>query len=472
MKITEFTGTNDTLLTYALATAPSPLQVSLQSGPPSIGTLTFVISCPVSVGQATVSQISFNLPVGDPKSPESTDLTETAAGLSASVSSSGIDKWLVGPGASAGSFVLKPAPGNPGVIDTQGLTVTITGIQVSPIVGTAIVKLVEVATADTNPPQVRLCSISVPKFPAGFYAGDFDASAPMIQNGGTVNLSWAGSPNAQYTLLWADHSRDVSKVNLWTSPPLTDTTTFILEVSAQEAGQTVTLRFSVTVIVANPDITAKSLTVLTTSILKGTVTADAGLNVTGAISGFGTVPVGSVIPYGGDAAGNSGALQAQGWLFCNGTAVSRSTYATLFSVVGTRHGAGDGSTTFNLPDYRGRFLRGTNNGSGRDPDIALRVPANPGGATGDSTGSVQPWATGRPQNTALTTDLQGNHTHTVDHVPNDNCSYWISGSTLARWPGISATTSVAGAHTHTIVAGGDNETRPINAYVDYLIRFQ
>lgn len=45
-------------------------------------------------------------------------------------------------------------------------------------------------------------------------------------------------------------------------------------------------------------------------------------------------------------------------LVCNGGAVSRTAYAELFAVLGTKYGAGDGSTTFNLPDLRGRFVRG------------------------------------------------------------------------------------------------------------------
>lgn len=48
-----------------------------------------------------------------------------------------------------------------------------------------------------------------------------------------------------------------------------------------------------------------------------------------------------------------------GWLLCDGSAVSRTTYANLFAKIGTRHGAGDGSTTFNLPDMDARFLEGT-----------------------------------------------------------------------------------------------------------------
>lgn len=50
-----------------------------------------------------------------------------------------------------------------------------------------------------------------------------------------------------------------------------------------------------------------------------------------------------------------------GWLLCNGAAVSRTTYANLFAVIGTKYGTGDGSTTFNLPNLAGRFLESTTN---------------------------------------------------------------------------------------------------------------
>jgi microcystin-dependent protein len=56
-----------------------------------------------------------------------------------------------------------------------------------------------------------------------------------------------------------------------------------------------------------------------------------------------------------------------GWLQANGAAVSRSTYANLFAAIGTIYGAGDGLTTFTLPDLRGEFIRGWDNGSGVDP---------------------------------------------------------------------------------------------------------
>jgi len=56
-----------------------------------------------------------------------------------------------------------------------------------------------------------------------------------------------------------------------------------------------------------------------------------------------------------------------GWLEANGSAISRTTYANLFSTIGVTYGAGNGTTTFNLPDLRGTFIRGFDNGRGSDP---------------------------------------------------------------------------------------------------------
>lgn len=469
--ITQIAPGGSTLLTYDLLTTPSPLQVSPQSGNPSVSVLTFVVSCPVNVGQATVTSITFNLPVGDPANPDAASLTDTTSGLSPSVSSSGTDVWLIGDGGAAGSFVLKPAPGNNGTISSQGLTVTIEGLVVNLVVGTALVHVVEQAMADNAPLQPRTADVLVPKFPQNVSVQYLTASEPMVQNGQSVTLSWAGSNGAEYLLVYgAEPPIDVSNIRIWASPRLSMTTTFILQVSAQQGGQTVNFYFGVTVIVSNPDIVAQSLDVTGNTMLQGTVNACSTLAVVGTISGFGVVPVATVIAYGGDVVANGNALAAQGWLLCDGSAVSRATYPVLFAAVGTRHGAGDGSTTFNLPDYRGRFLRGTSYASGRDPDIALRVAAAPGGVAGNGTGSVQPGATALAATAAMTTDSQGNHTHSVANVPTDNSSYRIAGSSLSKWNDGSVSTSSAGAHTHTVTSGGDHETRPINAYVDFLIR--
>lgn len=63
------------------------------------------------------------------------------------------------------------------------------------------------------------------------------------------------------------------------------------------------------------------------------------------------IPTGGLLFYGA-------AVQPDGFLVCNGSAVSRSTYSRLFAVLGTKYGAGNGSTTFNLPNFLGRFVKG------------------------------------------------------------------------------------------------------------------
>ena len=66
------------------------------------------------------------------------------------------------------------------------------------------------------------------------------------------------------------------------------------------------------------------------------------------------VPPGMILAFAGKTVPN-------GWLLCNGAAVSRTTYANLFQAIGTAWGAGDGSTTFNLPNFTGRVVQGTAN---------------------------------------------------------------------------------------------------------------
>lgn len=75
------------------------------------------------------------------------------------------------------------------------------------------------------------------------------------------------------------------------------------------------------------------------------------------ITSTGQVPVGTIAPFAGNTA-------PPGWLLCYGQAISRTTYAALFAVTGTTFGAGDGSTTFNLPDCRGRLPLGQDNMGG------------------------------------------------------------------------------------------------------------
>ena len=75
-------------------------------------------------------------------------------------------------------------------------------------------------------------------------------------------------------------------------------------------------------------------------------------------------PTGSVYTF-------AGSTVPTGWLKCNGALLSRTTYAALFAVIGTTYGAGDGSTTFALPDLRGEFVRGADDGRGVDAGRTL-----------------------------------------------------------------------------------------------------
>ncbi len=181
-----------------------------------------------------------------------------------------------------------------------------------------------------------------------------------------------------------------------------------------------------------------------------------------------TVPPGAVMAF-------DGSVAPGGWLFCDGSAVSRTTYSSLFAVMGINHGSGDGTSTFNLPDYRGRFLRGQDQGTGRDPDAAGRSAMNAGGNVGDAIGTVEGGATAMPNNT-FATDKSGAHTHQYlrpihgwgDQSGSNGVPWVIAGDQYGTTGQPEGTAD--GAHSHKVV-GGDNETRPVNASVNWIIKY-
>lgn len=182
----------------------------------------------------------------------------------------------------------------------------------------------------------------------------------------------------------------------------------------------------------------------------------------------GDYPIGTILPFAGIL--DEGQLETQGWMYCNGDSISRTNYGDLFAVIGSAFGSGDGVSTFNLPDLRGYFLRGADNGAGVDPDAASRSASRPGGNAGRIVGSAQGYATALPS-ASFTAQDAGVHKHSVDHVPTDNSSYAIAGSYQSIWNSGGANTSNAGNHSHKIV-GGDAETVPTNAYVYFVIKFK
>lgn len=168
---------------------------------------------------------------------------------------------------------------------------------------------------------------------------------------------------------------------------------------------------------------------------------------------------------------------SDGWILCDGRTLSRSgAHAQLFGIIGTLHGAGDGVNTFNIPDFRGYFLRGVTGSSGVDKGLLRRVPF-PGGSANEA-GSLQYAATARP-GTAFHTSGVGDHHHGDPTWNGQAGPYELATQNSAgscRGPGgydygaQSAPTTPAGGHSHDIVGGGDEETRPINKYVYWLIK--
>jgi microcystin-dependent protein len=110
-------------------------------------------------------------------------------------------------------------------------------------------------------------------------------------------------------------------------------------------------------------------------------------------------PIGVVLPYTGTAA-------PTGWLLCYGQAVSRTTYAALFAVTSTTYGVGDGSTTFNLPDLRGRVPAGQDDMGGSSANRLTNPGATLGGIDGDVLGG-----TGGSESHVLTAGELAPHTH-------------------------------------------------------------
>lgn len=149
-----------------------------------------------------------------------------------------------------------------------------------------------------------------------------------------------------------------------------------------------------------------------------------------------------------------------GYLKANGALISRTAYVDLFESIGTTFGEGDGSTTFALPDLRGEFIRGFDNGRGLD--------------TGRTFGSNQNDAYLNHSHTA-NSNSTGAHTHTVRlyNATNSTNNLTAAGSTYSDAG--ASTTSTSGAHTHTITVDnsttGSNETRPKNIALLYCIKY-
>jgi microcystin-dependent protein len=174
---------------------------------------------------------------------------------------------------------------------------------------------------------------------------------------------------------------------------------------------------------------------------------------------FGGLPVGAVSAYAGPLAPEQGPgvvpIEAWGWMLCDGRTLPAAQYPELFAVLGTLYGGSDGA--FCIPDYRGTFLRGTDHGSGNDPDARIRTTAS--GGTADGVGSTQRSA------------MQ-------DHGHNYKAVVSQLGGEPGAAPGgptqqnVETTGSpVAAPRSGQPVGTSQHETRPANVAVNYIIKF-
>lgn len=188
------------------------------------------------------------------------------------------------------------------------------------------------------------------------------------------------------------------------------------------------------------------------------------MGISSALGGtIGAVPSGGVIPFAGSTA-------PAGWLLCAGQAVSRTEYAELFATISTTYGSGDGSTTFGLPDLRGRVVAGVDNMGG---SAASRLTSTTITGGGDAVGEV-----GGSQTHTLTSGESGvpAHSHTASsnttgshtHQQHGNFGSYSGSAFLygTNWYGAAngAATSSAGDHSHTITVNNNTAANASSAH--------
>jgi microcystin-dependent protein len=134
-----------------------------------------------------------------------------------------------------------------------------------------------------------------------------------------------------------------------------------------------------------------------------------GANLTG-IEG---IPTATIVPW-------SSASVPSGFLECNGTAVSRTTYADLFAIIGTTYGAGDGSTTFNVPDLQDNVAVGKSNNKALASTGGANTVANSGNVGTNTNINVTGNVGGSTANATLSTAQLASHSHSFTAGPAQN----------------------------------------------------
>nr|BAR21143.1 phage tail fiber protein [uncultured Mediterranean phage uvMED]BAR38716.1 phage tail fiber protein [uncultured Mediterranean phage uvMED] len=165
-----------------------------------------------------------------------------------------------------------------------------------------------------------------------------------------------------------------------------------------------------------------------------------------------------------------------GYLECNGNAVNRTTYAALFAIIGTNYGTGDGSSTFNLPDLRGEFVRGFDNGKGTDSGRSIASSQSAQNASHNHSIS----ASGTTSNKSLTGSVQRisetfNNSGSASGVFSKQTGFNTNFTPGSPDHNDAGAFSIDASHDHTVTVSGTsgsqgNEARPRNIAMMYIIK--
>ena len=171
-----------------------------------------------------------------------------------------------------------------------------------------------------------------------------------------------------------------------------------------------------------------------------------------------------------------------GYLKCNGAAISRTTYAALFAIIGTTHGAGDGSSTFNVPELRGEFVRGWDDGRGVDSSRNFGTSQSDGNKQHNHSASATVTDSGH-FHYAFANDFIGNQDRLINmagqnkraaadgQVGNDSRQdYKMGGVTGAADTGRTSVEQASLSATVSIQNQGGSEARPRNIAMMYVIK--
>jgi len=170
------------------------------------------------------------------------------------------------------------------------------------------------------------------------------------------------------------------------------------------------------------------------------------------------LPAGVLNPFAGSSA-------PSGWLLCDGQAVSRTTFAALFTEISTTYGVGDGSTTFNLPDMRGRNALGLDNMGGSSANRVTDAQADVlGGVLGTETKNIAHDHGGLTGGHTLLTSEIPSHDHDskVETGGGAGATNVNADSDGAGTPILTGATGGGGSHDHTIASGGSATQNVMN----------